>query len=114
MSILIRDMAMPNCCTECEWHEYYGGDYDWVHACIRTGTMPIENAETERANDCPLVEIPGTHGRLIDVDAIDYRNYALHDGRGNLVVGDSFTCGVVWVNDCINNTPTIIEAEGEG
>ena len=69
MSILIKGMKMPKCCVECEWHEYYGGDYDWVHACRRTGTMSIENAETERANDCPLVEIPEPHGDLIDRDA---------------------------------------------
>ena len=68
MSILIKGMEMPKCCAECEWHEYYGGDYDWVHACRRTGTMPIENAETERANDCPIIEVPTPHGRLIDAD----------------------------------------------
>mgnify|MGYP006898629118 CR=1 FL=1 len=68
MSVLIKGMEMPKCCAGCEWHEYYGGDYDWVHACRRTGTMPIENAETERANDCPLIEVP-PHGRLIDANA---------------------------------------------
>lgn len=66
MSVLIKGMEMPKCCAECEWHEYYGGDYDWVHACRRTGTMPIENAETERANDCPLIEVPTPHGDLVD------------------------------------------------
>lgn len=70
MSVLIKGMEMPKCCVECEWHEYYGGDYDWVHACRRTGTMPIGNADTERANDCPLVEIPVPHGDLIDRDAL--------------------------------------------
>ena len=71
MSILIKGMEMPKCCAECEWHEYYSGDYNWVHACRRTGTMPIENAETERANDCPLIEVPTSHGRLIDADEFE-------------------------------------------
>ena len=62
---------------------------------------------------CPLVEIPTPHGRLIDADRIDFRNYAMHDGKGNLVVADNFVNGVMWVNDCIDNAPTAIEAEGE-
>ena len=70
MSVLIKGMKMPECCVECEWHEYYGGDYDWVHACRRTGTMPIENAETDRANDCPLVEIPEPHGEHLCEDEV--------------------------------------------
>ena len=66
MSVIVKGMKMPENCCQCEWHEYYGGDYDWCHACRRTGKMPIENAETGRADDCPLVEIPSKHGRLFD------------------------------------------------
>ena len=60
---------------------------------------------------CEVEEVPTPHGRLIDADKIDYRNDAMHDGTGHLVVADNFMNGVMWINDCIDNTPTVIEAE---
>lgn len=59
------------------------------------------------------IEVPTSHGRLIDADKIDYRNDAMHDGTGHLVVADNFINGVLWINDCIDNAPTVIEAEEE-
>ena len=67
----------------------------------------------EQYEHCPLIEVPTPHGRLIDADKIDYRNDAMHDGIGHLVVADNFMNGVMWINDCIDNAPTVIEAEGE-
>lgn len=57
------------------------------------------------------VEVLTPHGRLIDADKIDFRNDAMHDGKGNLVVDNNFVNGIVWANNCIDMTPTIIEAE---
>lgn len=88
MSVLIRGMDMPENCCQCEWHECYGGDYDWCHACHMTGTMPIENAETGRAEDCPIVEIPSKHGRLIDGDAVianRFKNPISYNAFKNLI-----------------------------
>ena len=48
--------------------------------------------------------------RIIDADKIDFRNDAMHDGTGNLVVADNFINGILWLNDCIDNTPTLIPA----
>lgn len=62
---------------------------------------------------CPLIEIKTPHGRLIDADAIDYRNDAMHDSTGHLVVANDFITGILWLIDCIERTPTIIEAEGK-
>ena len=125
MSLLIKGMRMPKNCLECEWYEYYGGDYDWCHACRKTGTMPIENAETQRADDCPLVALPEKHGRLIDADAFaefiedaikrqHYEDVAIDE---NLTVADVLTAVS---DDLKGNTrvkyesnPTVIEAEGE-
>ena len=110
MSILIKGMKMPKCCVKCEWHEYYGGDYDWVHACRRTGTMSIENAETERANDCPLVEIP-EHGRLIDADA--YCEDLLEEAHRvwGLLKPETIERINRTVDD-LKNYPAVVEAEG--
>ena len=61
MSILIKGMEMPKHCGECgiEWCE------KWKRLII--GGMSI--AKT-RPSDCPLIEIPDGHGRLIDADAL--------------------------------------------
>ena len=45
--------------------------------------------------------------RIIDADKIDFRNDAMHDSTGHLVVADNFINGILWLNDCIDNTPTI-------
>ena len=56
MAVMIDGVEIPKSCIKCEWHEYYGGDYDYTHACRRTGRMNIENAENSRADNCPLRE----------------------------------------------------------
>lgn len=91
MSVLVKGMKMPKTCIECGWHEYYGGDYDWCHACRMTGSMPIECSVVElgRADNCPLVELPEKHGRLIDADAL--------------------FLDIEWSD--IEDAPTVIEAE---
>lgn len=100
MSVIIKNMKMPKTCCECEWHEYYGGDYDWCHACRMTGSMPIEYsvAELGRADDCPLVALPEKHGRLGDLDALRRELIAGHD-----LVGAKY----------VQMADTVIEAEGE-
>ena len=65
----------------------------------------------EYANDgygipdaCPLVELPGKHGRLID-ERVAYDKIAEQEG-GYYMDMDGVGCG-------LEETPTIIEAEGE-
>lgn len=111
MSVLIKGMEMPKCCAECEWHEYYGGDYDWVHACKRTVTMPIENAETERANDCPLIEVPTPHGRLIDADVPLEKVSKMMQEPDYQHEGENWMVGLIMARDAIDEADTIIEAE---
>ena len=56
MSIIIKGMDMPKSCWECE-----------IFGCsLRDKLAHIE----DRNPDCPLVEIPTPHGRLIDEDNI--------------------------------------------
>ena len=56
MSIIIKGMDMPKSCWECE-----------IFGCsLRDKLAHIE----DRNPDCPLVEIPTPHGRLIDRDAV--------------------------------------------
>ena len=65
MSILIKDMNMPQNCEECDlkvWDEYDNIDY----VCPFSEVIVLNIG---RQGSCPLVEVP-PHGRLIDADAL--------------------------------------------
>ena len=47
MSILIKDMEMPDCCTRC--------DYLGLNVAIG---CPVMTGVNGRATDCPLIEVP--------------------------------------------------------
>ena len=114
-SVLIRGMEMPKNCKECMFADFDDVDFDYELYCTANGKYAdLDMYDHPMGWDCPLVEIPTPHGRLIDADKIDYRNHAMHDGTGQLVVADNFMNGVLWINDCIDRAPTVIEAEGSG
>lgn len=64
MSILIKDMDMPKSCQDCELAKHFDGYYE--------NDCPF-NAFS--FYDCPLVEVPVPHGRLIDADALEKAIY---------------------------------------
>ena len=90
MSVLIKGMKMPDCCNNCEFHWEEDVLFEIMHQCqVKTGY--INNADIHSfPYDCPLVELPEKHGRLIDEDALPL--------------------DIEW-ND-IEDAPTVIEAEG--
>lgn len=99
MSVLIKGMKMPSCCSDCRlfsdaWCLALG--YDWRKAYNRP-------PDGERLAECPLVEIPTPHGRLIDGD--ECSKFLEENWYGIEVFG---------IIDHIDNRPTIIEAEGGG
>lgn len=105
-SIIVRGMDKPESCGKCFFRDGIfckAKNYKRISYVALDGKIEIW---------CPIIEVPTPHGRLIDADKIDYRNDAMHDGTGHLVVADNFMNGVLWINDCIDNAPTIIEAEG--
>lgn len=99
MSVLIKGIRMPDCCTECEFHWEEDVSFEIMHQCqIKTGY--IDNADIHSfPYDCPLVELPEKHGRLIDADEIYF----------------SMTNGIDQdiAEEAIRESPTVIEAEGE-
>ena len=88
MSVLVKNMEMPQNCTGCP---------------ICCG-LPYQHRDVKgRRPDCPLIELP-PHGRLIDVDKIEYEKLYIDDvGKSYEMVG----------KDDIDELPTVIEAEGE-
>lgn len=101
MSILIKNMTMPETCGDCplQHSEYLEckitNRITWERA-DGGGTRTLSPAE----NDCPLVEIP-PHGRLIDADKLRHKWKALKDGMWFKVID---------VDD-LDNAQTVIEAE---
>ena len=95
MSVLIKGIGMPEDCFSCPLKE--------------EGFCNITNAYVgginERNSDCPLVELPETHGRLIDADEL--KDQYPHDSDWEYPVNTN-----EYVVQTINEAPTIIEAEG--
>ena len=88
MSVLIKGMEIPKNCGECPMI----CDYD-----LSRGARGKEKAE-----NCPLVEVPNPHGRLIDADEL------VESMRGF-----SYAWGERMNDEWIGEAPTIIESEGE-
>lgn len=87
MSILIKGMEMPKDCWQCPFEK-----------CVLRVLV-------DRHPDCPLVEVPTPHGRLIDADVLN-----TDDMIESWVNGDLYRHE--WcIDEWINNAPTIIEAE---
>ena len=112
MSILIKDMEMPESCDKCRFcvngftdeapmYECGVQSYDNVSVLVESGGKPFDF----RPDWCPLIEIPTPHGRMIDADKL----------KGRLVLhGNSSEQVQLYANICewIDLQETVIEAEG--
>lgn len=100
MSILIKGMDVQNC-KECPCCVDYGDPYCYTeYVC---NALDLKNSEPcdipddreGRLPNCPLVNVPTPHGRLIDAD----NNILPLDWQGAIVQA------------ALNEAPTVIEAE---
>ena len=107
MSVIIEGMEMPQDCFSCPLRE--------EGFCNLTNNYATDIYK--RDSDCPLVELPEHHGRLIDVDKFK-SDYGMGD--------DCNECGSNWkrcqydyiynkMDFCswINDQPIVIETEGD-
>lgn len=103
MNLMIKGMDMPCMCCECLCH-----DWDMEtnrYYCLALKGEPRIVDENTRRDDCPLVEIPTPHGRLIDCESKTFPT-AFRYNSTDYAIG--------W-NHCLRSvllSPTIIEAEG--
>ena len=67
MSVLIINMEMPNTCKACVCSNYYER-MDMILCDIMDKQLDEKQWKSERHHDCPLIEVPTPHGRLIDAD----------------------------------------------
>ena len=100
MSIIIKGMDMPKNCYGCSFF----GDGIYCGIIDNDTEALILKPEEKKAN-CPLVEIPTPHGRLIDEDEITFHKHleATENGQYDEIL-------VVYERD-IDLAPTILEAE---
>ena len=101
MAILIEGMEMPKSCERCFIKPGY------CPAIIKRMKSDVPGYTWIPANyrheDCPLIEVPEPHGRLIDADAIPYKKIMYDD--------DDFYYGVT--KPYIDRIPTVIPASEE-
>ena len=71
MSILIKGMDMPTNCENCRlWYQDQDSEHNVWSRCTALNHNEIIAFRTIRRADCPLVEVPTPHGRLIDADKL--------------------------------------------
>lgn len=107
MSVIIKGVDMPKACLWCVFHDDYA-DYPM---CMATGTSVGYTFPTgeKRMDNCPLIEIPTPHGRLIDAD--EFREVI--EALPNCPNGFSDTYDKACIIGLMDEQPTIIEAEVE-
>ena len=94
MSVLIKDMEIPENCRECP--VALSGKYCRINKTHTTYIkLPI------RPEWCPLVEVLKPHGRLIDADTLIAEYDYVHIGAPGVA------------RKLMENAPTVIESEGE-
>lgn len=99
MSVIVKGMEFPENCLKCDLRRY---DANGDVYCPFTQIVCLNIG---RQNNCPLVEVPEKHGRLIDADkAYDVMTYEM--------CGTGFQGRACCVLESELYTPTVIEAEG--
>ena len=104
MGVYIKGMKMPEGCGECN-----------IPCGINDVDRVLFGFDKTRPQNCPLVEIPEPHGRLIDADKLlsdeQYEKYM----RDILIEGET---GDLYIRpqdvaDLLFDAPAVIEAEGK-
>lgn len=97
MSLFIKGMEMPENCDDCFLGDFYCEKCQHIDGYKMAGSRPF---------NCPLVEVPTPHGRLIDVDALERMDFSNWIVQG--IVG---YVPFMEVAAAIFKAPTVIEAE---
>ena len=109
MSILIRDMTMPNRCFGCIFLTTVPNFF-----CLagKRDLCAEHGININRPDWCPLVEIPTPHGRLIDADEPITKISTMMQEPDYQHEGENWMIGLIMARDAIDDAPTVIKAEG--
>lgn len=98
--IVIRGMGMPTNCSGCKLAQHQLFSRSIRCPILGYSVAYYDEGIHYEEHDCPLIEIPTPHGRLIDADRLISENAMIkYDWSEAVDVED------------IKNAPTIIEAE---
>ena len=101
MSVIIKGMGLPKNCRKCLMREPLS---DYCELLLRYLDREELNG---RDRDCPLMELPEKHGRLVDADAY----VSMMEGKCDYEKAlDPYVLSVC--RGGIKLMPTIVEAEG--
>lgn len=64
MSTLIKGMKVPKCCSDCPFNP------SSLYCSITHSEIDRDDEFYDKLPDCPIVELPEHHGRLIDEQEI--------------------------------------------
>ena len=95
MSVIVKGMEMPRDCNDCPCFEREWFDDDIVGFCK---AVKVRIETYERLLNCPLIEIPTPHGRLIAAAEL------VRIWKGAMFSGD--------IKPIVDARPTVIKAEG--
>lgn len=117
MSVLVKGMKMPEGCARCQLFEgeiFDGlchGANKWLDDDhFRWYQFAEGDVDDSKPINCPLIEVPETHGRLIDADAAAKQGWTI--SRTYSASPNQMVYEVKAMTDEI--LPTIIPAEEEG
>ena len=103
MSVLIKGMEMPALCQECDM--YIDG------ACYAKGYRDYQSImDMSKPDDCPLIEVPTPHGRLIDAD-FEEQHYTSMTTNPTPDVTDQDKRNSLIIVEALQMAKTVIEAE---
>lgn len=110
MSIIVKGELMPKTCFECFALDD-NGDYPTciISQSSRGYTFRVRE---KRMPDCPLVELPEKHGRLIDADKIRYEHHEKIGLGIDYGINENSYYDIAYKTQ-IDKMPTIVEAEDE-
>lgn len=103
MGILIKNMKMPKNCGRCWFNKS-------SLSCAITGSyIDRDDENRERLDDCPFVEVPESHGRLIEAPNIsEYEVFDEDTGTREISL-----LGLMECYRMVKDAKIVIEAEGE-
>ena len=109
MSVLIRGMKMPTSCGTCHLRK---SNEDRVWCSVIGEYICFETEFLGRMVNCPLVEVPTPHGRLIDADALKRKAQKAATEAWKMKISANVETTLNQFIDWLEDAPTIIEAEG--
>lgn len=110
MSVLIRNIKMPEDCYECLMcHQRFDGYREETRlACSALEDWAEE--EEGRLDNCPLIEVPTPHGRLIDAD-FEEMHYTSMTTNPTPDVTEQDRRNSLIIIEALRMAKTVIEAE---